>query len=57
MAELMGRSGHFGSEVFNCSAPDTGNMGIYCTFLFKVILTKLQRFWLDMDPLSNKKNG
>lgn len=27
MAELLGRSGHMGSEAVNCSAPDTGNMG------------------------------
>jgi hypothetical protein len=27
MAEIMGRFGHIGSEVTNCSPPDTGNMG------------------------------
>jgi hypothetical protein len=28
MAEILGRGGHMASEAVNCSAPDTGNMGM-----------------------------
>ena len=28
MAEVMAHAGHIGPEVMNCSAPDTGNMGM-----------------------------
>ncbi|MBK8017965.1 MAG: acyl-CoA dehydrogenase family protein [Betaproteobacteria bacterium] len=42
LAELMGRS-PFGSEPFNCSAPDTGNMEV----LLRYGTPDQQRRWLD----------
>ncbi|KAI0049593.1 acyl-CoA dehydrogenase NM domain-like protein [Auriscalpium vulgare] len=32
MAEVLGRAGHLGSEVLNCSAPDTGNMEVLARY-------------------------
>jgi acyl-CoA dehydrogenase len=32
MAEIMGRFGHMGSEVMNCSAPDTGNIEVLARY-------------------------
>ncbi|WP_299841136.1 acyl-CoA dehydrogenase family protein [uncultured Paracoccus sp.] len=42
LAEEMGRS-HLGAEVFNCSAPDTGNMDVLARFGTEAH----QRRWLD----------
>lgn len=42
LAEEMGRA-HLGAEVFNCSAPDTGNMDVLARFGIEA----QQRRWLD----------
>ena len=61
MAEIMGRYGHMGSEVMNCSAPDTGNIG-ECIVPFAAVCqadisTSIQKFLRAMATLSSNRGG
>lgn len=60
MAEILAHAGHMGSEVMNCSAPDTGNMGA-CLSPYalgeSIIITVLQRCWLGMVMKHNRSSG
>eukprot|EP01037_Dinobryon_pediforme_P041841 gene41841-51856_t len=42
LCEIMGRV-HFAAEIFNCSAPDTGNMETFERYASE----ELKRQWLD----------
>ena len=48
------------SQVVNCSAPDTGNMGRWAWAVLPVDphpRYSQQRFWPSMEPLNNRNNG
>jgi hypothetical protein len=59
MAEVMAHAGHLGPEVMNCSAPDTGNMGMSSNSFTVKTEHKLgyERCWPATVLLNSKKGG
>ena len=49
MAEVLGRGGPMASQVVNCSAPDTGNMG---TLIFYCPFHRCSVPWLETEVLA-----